>query len=363
MNASARFVDVNATASEDPVSATNESNAEGKDPDNVDGDDAGTCYVDVASTWRLRAWNNSEPAATQTSELEVSDAGIQAVERVEFGCQVENGGIFNEDDEEKIGGSVTAEIERRQDYKEFCEAACELMCKQLSIRTRAFDNLWGSDEYYNEGGKDCKTIHVLGKDGGEQDCTCVAWSCTGSQVVASFGRFDVCGFDETPGSVRVWNIFRRKMDPEVPDVVLDCETSILSVTCHPIWPSVIVAGTYNGQIKIWDLSLPDDPLVSSSSITDYSHRGLSPNSIGFASRHLVVAAVAARSMAPTTTWRPSARMASCYFGMLTSARGQLCPCGAIELGSVRLVELLPSHLARPVVRAQAPSSSVRREGG
>ena len=363
MNASARFVDVNATASEDPVSATNESNAEGKDPDIVDGDDAGTCYVDVASTWRLRAWNNSEPAATQTSELEVSDAGIQAVERVEFGCQVENGGIFNEDDEEKIGGSVTAEIERRQDYKEFCEAACELMCKQLSIRTRAFDNLWGSDEYYNEGGKDCKTIHVLGKDGGEQDCTCVAWSCTGSQVVASFGRFDVCGFDETPGSVQVWNIFRRKMDPEVPDVVLDCETSILSVTCHPIWPSVIVAGTYNGQIKIWDLSLPDDPLVSSSSITDYSHRG------PVAKLHWVRKSSSRRRSSSRALDGADYYLASLgadgllLFWNVDKRRGQLCPCGAIELGSVRLVELLPSHLARPVVGAQAPSSSVRREGG
>ena len=146
-----------------------------------------------------------------------------------------DGGMFGDgyDDAAFAEGKV-ADIESRNDFREFCQTAGDLMCKQLSIRSRASDAISGADDYYGEGSRDCKTIYVLGKKDDSHahalDCTCVAWTCTGSQVVAAFGRLDVRGFDETPGSVRVWNIFRRRMDPETPDIVLNCDTSVMSVT-------------------------------------------------------------------------------------------------------------------------------------
>ena len=46
----------------------------------------------------------------------------------------------------------------------------------------------------------------------------------------------------------------------------------MSLLFHPSKPSLLVGGSFNGEIFLWDISKKDDNLVSSSSMDDYFHR-------------------------------------------------------------------------------------------
>lgn len=69
-----------------------------------------------------------------------------------------------------------------------------------------------------------------------------------------------------------------------PEIILDHSVSLISHAFHPLNPSLIVAGSYNGEIILWDLSSSTSNISSSSSsslsdiqplaisqITNYSH--------------------------------------------------------------------------------------------
>ena len=236
---------------------------------------AGSRCVDVPSSWRQRKWQESDSASAQTEPVNQETKATQSVTRKEFSCQT-SPSEFEEKNEGN--GCNFTKYENDRDFADFCRSAGDLMVEQLQVKTKAFDFIGDSFDYHQSKDRECKTIHELGAILSDVsrpglNCTSVAWTATGSQVVAAYGRYDVCGWDESLGCVRVWNIFRRKMNPQKADLVLDCETSVLSVACHPVWPAFVVAGTYNGDIKMWDLSFGGDPLVSSSAITDYTHRG------------------------------------------------------------------------------------------
>ena len=86
------------------------------------------------------------------------------------------------------------------------------------------------------------------------NCTGVAWSCTGSSVMAAYGRTDVAGWCDLPGAVCVWNVFGHNADTGSPDMVLDHPSCINCISTHPEKPSVIAAGSFNGEVIVWDTS-------------------------------------------------------------------------------------------------------------
>ncbi|CAM9562357.1 unnamed protein product [Ascophyllum nodosum] len=104
--------------------------------------------------------------------------------------------------------------------------------------------------------------------------TGVHWSPTGSIVAASFGRNDIVGWCDLPGALVLWNIFRRGFADEeehAPDVVLDHNSCLMCVSCHPKIPAVVAAGSFNGEVVVWDTSR-DEPLVATTKIDDVFHR-------------------------------------------------------------------------------------------
>lgn len=46
----------------------------------------------------------------------------------------------------------------------------------------------------------------------------------------------------------------------------------MTIEFHPVKPSILVGGSFNGEIFLWDTSKEDEPLISKSSIDDYFHR-------------------------------------------------------------------------------------------
>jgi WD40 repeat protein len=46
----------------------------------------------------------------------------------------------------------------------------------------------------------------------------------------------------------------------------------MSLSFHPTKPSLLVGGSYNGEIFLWNLSKDEDMVVSWSKIDDYYHK-------------------------------------------------------------------------------------------
>ena len=93
--------------------------------------------------------------------------------------------------------------------------------------------------------------------------TGVAWNVTGSTLAASYGRTDIAGWCDMPGAVCVWNVFGKDFDCANPDYVLDHPSCLLCVAFHPLLPALVAAGSFNGEVVVWDLASSEQtPLVS-----------------------------------------------------------------------------------------------------
>lgn len=107
-------------------------------------------------------------------------------------------------------------------------------------------------------------------------CTSLSWSCTGNSLAASFGRYDIEGWCNTPGALCVWNIGDGSVDPTTKGSmkVEKTETCLMCCTYHPAHPALIAGGTFDGEICIWDARNveAEDMQRARSQINQSSHR-------------------------------------------------------------------------------------------
>jgi WD40 repeat protein len=120
----------------------------------------------------------------------------------------------------------------------------------------------------------------------------VGWSPTGAVLAAGFGKLDHGGWCKHKAGVCVWAMWRRRGgagdtpdDPVLgpaPDLVLESSSCVCSLAFHPENPALVAAGTYSGEVMVWDTSRAAggegkgaedaDPLVAKSRVDDYFHR-------------------------------------------------------------------------------------------
>jgi len=84
--------------------------------------------------------------------------------------------------------------------------------------------------------------------------TGVSWNCTGYSIAVSYGRFDVTGWCESPGAVCVWNLRRSDVDERRPDFSFETESCLQCVAFHPKNPAVLCAGSFDGEVYVYDTS-------------------------------------------------------------------------------------------------------------
>lgn len=103
-------------------------------------------------------------------------------------------------------------------------------------------------------------------------CTGLSWNCTGNLIAASYGRNDITGWCDFPGAVCCWNISGKHAQSSEPDVVLDHTACLMCVAYHPDKPAVLAAGSFNGELLVWDLSVNTESAIAISPIIEYSHK-------------------------------------------------------------------------------------------
>ena len=103
-------------------------------------------------------------------------------------------------------------------------------------------------------------------------CTDISWTVTGSGIAVAYGRHDISGWCNYPGAVCIWNIFSRTFNATDPEVVLDHHCCIMSVQCHPENPSIVAAGSFNGEVIVWDLTDTEAGPYAISNIDEFGHK-------------------------------------------------------------------------------------------
>nr|XP_034969503.1 WD repeat-containing protein 34 [Zootoca vivipara] len=200
--------------------------------------DAAAGVVDVVSTWRAERGRRCEEKCTQTGFISAAEAATQPRPRRDAGVQT-GGGEPGEGQPRRVPGAV--------DYAgllAFLQGVEEPVSRELekNWKSHAFDGFevqWAEQNETVKAGK----RYIL-EDGD--------WSADKSYVCT-------------------WNLDRRALDPQRPDLVVDVPGSAMCLAFHPRRPSIIAGGLYSGEVLVWDTGRPEDPLVWRTGMTDDTH--------------------------------------------------------------------------------------------
>ncbi|KAF6776113.1 hypothetical protein AHF37_04837 [Paragonimus kellicotti] len=92
--------------------------------------------------------------------------------------------------------------------------------------------------------------------------TNLSWNCVGSLLAVAYGSVSHDGWCVHSGVLTCWNVSRRNQSE--PDHRVDANACVTSLRFHPAIPSVLVAGTFTGQL--FCEKVPIDYRVSSSEL-------------------------------------------------------------------------------------------------
>lgn len=76
---------------------------------------------------------------------------------------------------------------------------------------------------------------------------------------------------EHTSAISLWSIFRRDFDEKKPHTNIEYHNCITAIAFHPSNPGLLVGGTFNGEVVMWDV-FKEEPLLCSSRIDEYTHR-------------------------------------------------------------------------------------------
>ncbi|KAJ0398490.1 hypothetical protein P43SY_006648 [Pythium insidiosum] len=102
-------------------------------------------------------------------------------------------------------------------------------------------------------------------------CTGVSWNATGAMIAVAFGRFDHTGWCDYRAALCLWKVFQSDLNTAKPHTVLETSSGLMCVAFHPKNPSLVAAGSFNGEVLVWDLE-HDEYRFYASGIGDYFHR-------------------------------------------------------------------------------------------
>jgi WD40 repeat protein len=106
------------------------------------------------------------------------------------------------------------------------------------------------------------------------DCTCVAFNSTGNVVAVGYSRPSVTTICNEPSLIAVWNLRRRTLDVSRPDLSFETSSYVTALAFHPTNPAILLAGTFHGEVIVYDASATSDAalLFASQMNDERSHR-------------------------------------------------------------------------------------------
>ncbi|KAM8803419.1 cytoplasmic dynein 2 intermediate chain 2 isoform 1-T1 [Rhynchonycteris naso] len=218
----------------------------------------------VPSQWRGVQGIRGETKSCQTARIATADASAQTRRHAEAEVQTEAPVPVLELPVSPHDSSRLAAFLRRVEA---------MVTRELSKnwQSHAFD---GFEVNWTEQQQTVTCLHSLGyppAQGQGLHVTSVSWNSTGSVVACAYGRLDDGDWSTLKSFVCAWNLARRGLKPRQPSVVVEAPSAVMCLAFHPTQPSHIAGGLYSGEVLVWDLSRPEDPLLWRTGLTDDTH--------------------------------------------------------------------------------------------
>ncbi|NP_001089701.1 dynein 2 intermediate chain 2 L homeolog [Xenopus laevis] len=223
--------------------------------------------VTVESTWRKSQESRCESRSCQTVPLKMKEASNQACSVSEMGTQTEQNG------QQRTLDVDLGPLLDYPDLGQFLKRVEGIMIKELkkNWKSHAFDGFEVNWEEQYEQVTCLHSLHYPEALEHQLQVTSVSWNSTGSVIACSYGRLGDGDWSTEKSFVCLWNLDRRGFNPKNPDTVLDVQSSVMCLACHPSQPSLIAGGLYNGEVLVWDTSRTDDPLVGRTGLIGDTH--------------------------------------------------------------------------------------------
>ncbi|NXC44784.1 WDR34 protein, partial [Penelope pileata] len=220
----------------------------------------------VESLWRSARSARCEAKSCQTGNVPTAEAAVQSQSSRDAAVQTDQGkaAAWGVQHEAQVDGTSLLAFLRRVE---------DVVIKELNKNwtSHAFD---GFDVNWTDQNETVLCLHTLSYPEAQDQhlqVTSVSWNATGSVVACSYGRLNDGDWSTEKSYVCTWNLDRRGLDPQRPDLVVDAPSSAMCLAFHPSQPSLIAGGLFSGEVVVWDTSRTEDPLIWRTGMTDDAH--------------------------------------------------------------------------------------------
>ncbi|NXK89059.1 WDR34 protein, partial [Formicarius rufipectus] len=228
--------------------------------------DGAASGADVQSLWRSARSARCEAKSCQTWRIATAEAAAQSHTGRDAAVQTEQG----------EGALQHCQQEAQVDYTgllSFLQRVEGTVIKELNknSKSHAFD---GFEVNWTDQNETVVCLHTLSYPEAQDQTlqvTSVSWNATGSVVACSYGRLDDGDWSTEKAYVCTWNLDRRGLNPQHPDLVVDVPSSVMCLAFHPSQPSLIAGGLFSGELVVWDTSRTEDPVIWRTGMTDDTH--------------------------------------------------------------------------------------------
>ncbi|KFO82441.1 WD repeat-containing protein 34, partial [Cuculus canorus] len=202
----------------------------------------------------------------QTGKISTAEAAVQAYTSQDAGVQTD----------QSIDAVRDFQQEPQVDYASllsFLQRVEDGVVKELNKnwKSHAFD---GFEVNWTDQNETVVCLHTLSYPEARNQnlqVTSVSWNATGSVIACSYGRLDDGDWSTEKSYVCTWNLDRRGLNPQRPDLMVDVPNSVMCLAFHPSQPSLIAGGLFTGEVVVWDTSRREDPVIWRTGMTDDTH--------------------------------------------------------------------------------------------
>lgn len=177
----------------------------------------------------------------------------------------------------EISEDERRQIELREDYQQFIDKATRILERALHQNESSEIFI----QYFPDGGKDAidsdrkrgnklSLNRILSDDKWSKN-RCVTgfdWSAQYPELLLASYYTNEQAPSDPDGTLLVWNMKFKNTSPEY---IFHCQSPIMSCCFAKFHPSLIVGGTYSGQIVLWDMRSNKKTPVQRSPLTANAH--------------------------------------------------------------------------------------------
>ncbi|XP_035746162.1 WD repeat-containing protein 34 isoform X2 [Egretta garzetta] len=220
----------------------------------------------VTQLRRHPASNHEPEKSCQTGKISTAETAVQSHTSRDASVQTDQSKDGVQDFQKEVQVDSTSLLS-------FLQRVEDAVIKELNKnwKSHAFD---GYEVNWTDQNETVLCLHTLSYPEAQNQnlqVTSVSWNATGSVVACSYGRLDGGDWSTEKSYVCTWNLDRRGLNPQRPDLVVDVPSSVMCLAFHPSQPSLIAGGLFSGELVVWDTSRTEDPVIWRTGMTDDTH--------------------------------------------------------------------------------------------